>query len=860
MTRFGPTCGRNFPARNPSPSGPSCVNIHVSEQRAGVTATIDGPGDAELISAVRAGDLDAYGVLFERHVEAARRLARQLTSSGDADDLVSDAFAKVLAVLQRGGGPDLAFRAYLLTSVRRLHVDRLRGSARVRTTDDLSPYDPGVPFEDTAVAGFENATAARAFASLPERWQQVLWHTEVEGQKPAEVAPLLGMTPNSVSALAYRAREGLRQAFVTMHAGDALDDDCATTRARLGAYLRGGLSRRDSGKVEAHLEGCRACSAIYLELSEVNADLGAVLAPILLGGAGAGYLAAAHAGAAAQGGVLVALDRGKDWVLHHPVGRAAGAGAAAVVVVAAALTGLTLSGSPQRPAAGPTSPTHASSSNAAPTPPAGGASPDAGADAGPTAAPSVAPPAVPAPPSLPPRLDPSPPSLPVVPLAPGLPHAQQPSAPSPAVNGAPVIATPLRTVAVPPEARSVVIDLTRGATDPDGDPLRVESARIKGRSQHGTVRRGAVPAPTALARPTLAPPDARERGAGRDVTYVPDRSWRGAETIVYVLTDGTSTVRGSVRVTTPNRRPVAGADARAIHAFAEPVVLPVLANDTDPNHDALSVLSVGAVSGPLGGQATPTADGTAVRYTPGPYVTGTDYGSATTFDYTVSDGHGGTATATVTVRYGNTPPQAHGDTAKTPATADRAVVVDVLANDVDADGDALTAALATRPAHGTVTPVGGGLRYEPDADFPAGRAPATDSFTYTVSDGHGGTATATVTVTVAAPTTTLLLENRHVPQTVDHLLSTRFAVSGIPAARHATATITVEGLDSSLGNGGWAFDADKLPACGGWTRSADGTTATLVCHLSAGDNGKELGHLDPYADSITLVVSPDDFR
>ena len=46
-----------------------------------------------------------------------------------------------------------------------------------------------MPFRDTAVEGFENAAAARAFASLPERWQLVLWHTEVEGQKPAEVAP-----------------------------------------------------------------------------------------------------------------------------------------------------------------------------------------------------------------------------------------------------------------------------------------------------------------------------------------------------------------------------------------------------------------------------------------------------------------------------------------------------------------------------------------------------------------------------------------------------------------------------------------------------------------------------------------------
>jgi RNA polymerase sigma factor (sigma-70 family) len=146
-----------------------------------VTTSVEAPSDAELISAVRGGDLDAYGTLFERHVDAARRLARQLVPAGDADDLVSDAFVKVMGVLQRGGGPDLAFRAYLLTAVRRLQVDRFRAGSRLHTTDDMDAFDPGVPFRDTAVEGFESAAAARAFASLPERWQLVLWHTEVEG-------------------------------------------------------------------------------------------------------------------------------------------------------------------------------------------------------------------------------------------------------------------------------------------------------------------------------------------------------------------------------------------------------------------------------------------------------------------------------------------------------------------------------------------------------------------------------------------------------------------------------------------------------------------------------------------------------
>ena len=279
-----------------------------------VSLPVEGPGDAELISAVRGGDIDAYGELFARHVDSARRLARQLAGPADADDLVSDAFTKVLTVLQRGGGPDLAFRAYLLTAVRRLHVDKIRAGSRLRPVDDLTPFDPGLPFHDTAVAGFENAAAARAFASLPERWQMVLWHTEVEQQKPADIAPLLGMSANSVSALAYRAREGLRQAFLSQHATDPDDVDCAWTRDHLGAYVRSGLSRRDASRVDDHLASCRACAAVYLELTEVNSGLAGILAPLLLGSAGAGYVSSGGAG---SGFLSTGFSAARTWAVSH---------------------------------------------------------------------------------------------------------------------------------------------------------------------------------------------------------------------------------------------------------------------------------------------------------------------------------------------------------------------------------------------------------------------------------------------------------------------------------------------------------------------------------------------------------------
>ena len=62
----------------------------------------------------------------------------------------------------------------------------------------------------------------------------------------------------------------------------------------------------------------------------------------------------------------------------------------------------------------------------------------------------------------------------------------------------------------------------------------------------------------------------------------------------------------------------------------------------------------------------------------------------------------------------------------------------------DVDGDRLSSAVATPPAHGTLSDhVDGAITYTPDADYNGA-----DSFRYNVSDGHGGTDTATVGVTV----------------------------------------------------------------------------------------------------------------
>ncbi|WBQ07201.1 sigma-70 family RNA polymerase sigma factor [Kribbella sp. CA-293567] len=311
--------------------------------------TPEGPSDAELIARVRNGDLEAYGELFGRHHQAAERMARQLVPANDADDLASDAFAKVLDALRNGGGPDISFRAYLLTTVRRVHVDRIRSGRKVQTTDDIAAYEREPQgFDDPSVTGFESGAAAKAFASLPERWQAVLWHTEVEGEKPAAIAPLLGLTANGVSALAYRAREGLRQAYLQQHLADVASDRCRWTTERLGAYVRGGLTKRENKNVREHLDECAKCTAVYLELVEVNSALPALLAPALLGTAGLGYLAAASG---AKVGIAGFLVTGWQKVTENSTRTAVGAGTVVVVVVAAVIAAMALTGNETPPAA-----------------------------------------------------------------------------------------------------------------------------------------------------------------------------------------------------------------------------------------------------------------------------------------------------------------------------------------------------------------------------------------------------------------------------------------------------------------------------------------------------------------------------
>ncbi|HSF63176.1 MAG TPA: Hint domain-containing protein, partial [Paracoccaceae bacterium] len=168
-----------------------------------------------------------------------------------------------------------------------------------------------------------------------------------------------------------------------------------------------------------------------------------------------------------------------------------------------------------------------------------------------------------------------------------------------------------------------------------------------------------------------------------------------------------------------------------------PLDIPVLANDTDPQGQTLTLVGGGSPNGTV----TVNPDGT-LRYVPNPNFNGTD-----TITYTVTDPDGNTATSTctITVRPVNDAPVANPDSASTPAGTP--VTIPVLANDTDVDGDTLTILGTPTTEQGTVTVnPNGTLTFTPATGF---SGPAT--VTYDVTDGNGGTATSTVSILVGPP-------------------------------------------------------------------------------------------------------------
>jgi hypothetical protein len=223
------------------------------------------------------------------------------------------------------------------------------------------------------------------------------------------------------------------------------------------------------------------------------------------------------------------------------------------------------------------------------------------------------------------------------------------------------------------EDTPVSFNVLTNDSDPEGDVLRIDSWTDPA---NGTI--------------TVDP----VTGA---VTYTPDAGFSGNDSFTYIVCDdGTPSecVQALVEIDVlpVNDVPVAAPDAAATDEDT-PVTIPVLANDSDPDGDPLTVA---IVTPPANGSVTVHGDGT-ITYTPNPNFNGTD-----TFEYEACDPSGACSTAPVIVTVAPVAdaPVAVDDSAVT--DEDSPVTFVVLGNDSDPDGDVLSVDSVTQPANGSV--------------------------------------------------------------------------------------------------------------------------------------------------------------
>ena len=197
---------------------------------------------------------------------------------------MSEAFASILRVTKAGGGPSDAFRPYLLATLRNTAARWARNGTALSIDlvpeRDLSAED-GDAFERIA----ERSSIAAVFGTLSARHRTLLWYLEVEGMKPRELAPLMGMTSNAVSALAARARDSFRRAWLEAHIHDpSRSEECRWFCERVVARRERSMGAGDADRFSEHMNTCGGCRIVAAEIDTVSQRLRSILPAALLGG------------------------------------------------------------------------------------------------------------------------------------------------------------------------------------------------------------------------------------------------------------------------------------------------------------------------------------------------------------------------------------------------------------------------------------------------------------------------------------------------------------------------------------------------------------------------------------------------
>lgn len=232
------------------------------------------------------------GELLDRHWEAVFSYARLCTGGvRPAGMLTTASFTRLFGDSLHQSGPSSAWRPQLLVTVRRIAAEWLMDQRRELLHPGLlAEADRGQRAAARLLPPENRRLMSRAFQRLPEPARCLLWHGEVEAERPEVPAALLGIFPEDAVTELERARERLRQGCLEIHHELAPSQECRRYHRMLDASFRRGGNGLDPD-LRNHMDACGHCRYAGDQLSQFNGELAVPLAEAVLGWGAHAYVA-----------------------------------------------------------------------------------------------------------------------------------------------------------------------------------------------------------------------------------------------------------------------------------------------------------------------------------------------------------------------------------------------------------------------------------------------------------------------------------------------------------------------------------------------------------------------------------------
>jgi RNA polymerase sigma factor (sigma-70 family) len=236
------------------------------------------------------------------------RYARKYSSSSEqAEDLVFEAFARILATIKRGKGPTISMGHYLVSTIRNVAVTGVAHESQEFARD---PLEVAQMYENEQFSDHVKTSEwlTDAFNTLSDRSQLVVWFRVIDNMASKEIASTLGVSAATITREYHSAVEQLREEFVNYAVAGARDPVCKTYAPLLRRFAKNSSTKRALDTDEAfraHAASCSHCSAV---VSRLKAEEKALLSIIFM--AGLGSLASqslASAPPAAAGSLFASL-------------------------------------------------------------------------------------------------------------------------------------------------------------------------------------------------------------------------------------------------------------------------------------------------------------------------------------------------------------------------------------------------------------------------------------------------------------------------------------------------------------------------------------------------------------------------